>query len=157
MSVAVWKKQVEAKIDNEKNKMNICGVELKGNNAAVVVIQLNGEEKTVVATDCRKISLGDGDSSADVIRFKKDLEAFFKKHRIERVHIKKRAKKGKFAGGPDSFKMEGILQIIEGVETHLISPQRISAVMKKEGIEMPLSLKKYQHEAFLAAWSGSGS
>lgn len=131
--------------------MNICGIDLKGSDAIVAVIQIKEEHITYIDTSIRKISLGDSDINTDVIKFKNSVEKFFRKNEIEKVFIKKRMKKGKFAGGPDSFKMEGIIQIIEGAESTLISSQSITAKLKKDPIDLPTDLKKYQYDAFLVA------
>ena len=72
-------------------------------------------------------------------------------HGITHVAIKKRGKKGDFAGGPVTFKLEGVLQLLQGCEVHLVSPQTITAQGKKHDLTPPAALNKYQHEAWKSA------
>ena len=78
---------------------------------------------------------------------------FVQANAIEHIAIKKRSKKGEFAGGPTTFKIEGVFQLLEDVEVTLLSPQTINAQNKKHTFELPASLNKYQHEAYKAACS----
>ena len=64
------------------------------------------------------------------------------------------AAKGEFAGGPTTFKIEGVFQLLDGVEVTLLSPQTINAQNKKHTFDLPATLNKYQHEAYKTACSG---
>lgn len=131
--------------------MYICGFDLKGSDTIIVLF--HAEEESLNYIDCpvKKISLGDGDHRNDVISFRSAVETFFNEYNVERVYLKKRMKKGKFAGGADSFKMEGLIQSFETVEVELVSSQAIKAQLKNESVELPETLKKYQIEAFRVA------
>ena len=135
--------------------MKLCGIELKGNEAVLVVLEITVEGPKHIDIHTRKISMGDGDNAADVTKFKESLESFFKENEISKALIKKRAKKGKFAGGPDSFKMEALIQIVPNLEVTLISPQALAAMEKKNDIVVPITLNKYQHVAYLAGIYGT--
>lgn len=67
---------------------------------------------------------------------------FLEQNEIEKILIKKRAKKGNFAGGAVTFKMEGLIQLNPICNVELISPQAISSFEKKNDLEFPSSLKK---------------
>lgn len=131
--------------------MKLCGIELKGNDAVLVVMEIGEGAANHINLPTRKIALGDSDKAADIIAFKETIELFFKEHEIARVSIKKRAKKGKFTGGPDTFKMEALIQVVPGLEVILVSPQALAAMEKKSDIELPATLNKYQQVAF---WAG---
>lgn len=90
--------------------MKYCGVELKGNDAIVVGIDSTGDSYTLIATSTKKIKLNDSDIQVDVKSFTSELKAFFDEQKFDKIIIKARGKKGKFAGGPSSFKVEGIIQ-----------------------------------------------
>ncbi len=135
--------------------MKLCGIELKGNEAVLVVLEITVEGPKHIDIPTRKISMGDGDNAADVTNFKTSIESFFKENEISKALIKKRAKKGKFAGGPDSFKMEALIQIVPDLEVTLISPQALAAMEKKNDIVVPITLNKYQHVAYLAGIYGT--
>ena len=130
--------------------MTICGIEIKGSEAifAMATQGANGLEHVASATE--KIALDD-DQAANVKAFAVQIAAFVKANAITRIAIKKRSKKGEFAGGPTTFKIEGIIQLLDDCEVQLLSPQTLNAQYKKHAFELPASLNKYQHEAFKAA------
>jgi hypothetical protein len=130
-----------------------CGIELKGTEAIFVVVELTD---TATHTDVaiKKIPLGNTENCADIRSFKEAVETFFMDNSVEKVFIKKRATKGKFAGGSDTFKMEGMIQLIKEVEVNLLPSQTVSAYGKKHEVDYPNTLNKYQHESFLTAVTG---
>lgn len=134
--------------------MKICGIELKASDAILVVLETEGEDFHHVNLKTKKISLGDGDINADVLSFKEAIETFVLDNQIEKIFIKKRGKIGRFAGGANTFKMEGLIQILAVNYVMLIPPQTTSAMQKKNNIELPDSLKLYQHDAYLTAITG---
>lgn len=135
-------------------KMRICGIELKGSEARLAVVETTEDGIAHISIATRKIPLGDADSCIQVKSFKETFESFCLDNSIEKVVIKKRGKKGEYAGGPDTFKMEGIIQVSNVPEVVLISPQTIAAVQKKHNIDIPEDLNKYQHTAFLTGFAG---
>ena len=131
--------------------MTICGIEIKGSEAIFALAALDNQALTHIALATKKIALDDDDEAANVKAFAAQVKAFVQDNAIERIAIKKRSKKGEFAGGPTTFKIEGVFQLLEGVEVALLSPQTINAQNKKHNFELPATLNKYQHEAYKAA------
>ena len=68
----------------------------------------------------------------------------------DRIGIIKRNKKGKFAGGAVSFKMEGLIQLYEKKNIRLISPHTLRSFQKKENPQI-IPKYKYQNKAYLLA------
>lgn len=130
--------------------MTLCGIEIKGSEAIIAVA---APDLTHVTMATKKIALEDDDEAANVKAFASQVAAFVRDNGITRIAIKKRSKKGEFAGGPTTFKIEGVLQLLDGVEVTLLSPQTINAQNKKHDFALPATLNKYQHEAFKAACS----
>ncbi|NMY94139.1 DUF3010 family protein [Pseudomonas proteolytica] len=130
--------------------MTLCGIEIKGSEAIIAVA---APDLTHVTMATKKIALEDDDEAANVKAFASQVAAFVRDNDITRIAIKKRSKKGEFAGGPTTFKIEGVLQLLDGVEVTLLSPQTINAQYKKHSFELPATLNKYQHEAFKTACS----
>ncbi len=128
--------------------MTICGIEIKGSEA---IFALAGPDLEHVAVATKKIALDDDDEAANVKAFAAQLAAFVKSNGITRIAIKKRSKKGEFAGGPTTFEIEGSIQLLDDCQVQLLSPQTINAQFKKHAFDLPASLNKYQHEAFKAA------
>lgn len=131
--------------------MRICGIELKANNTIFSIV----EDGKYIDTKTKKITLKDDESQLDIRTYCNELLVFLEHEQIEKVFIKKRAKKGNFAGGAVTFKMEALIQLNPQCEVELISAQTISAYEKKNDIEFPSELKKYQEQAYLAALSKS--
>ena len=133
--------------------MNICGIEIKGSEAIIAVAALDGSNLSHVPLATKKIALDEDDEAANVKLFAAQVASFVRENSIDRIAIKKRSKKGEFAGGPTTFKIEGILQLLDGCEVTLLSPQTINAQAKMHNFELPGTLNKYQHEAYKAACS----
>ena len=130
--------------------MTLCGIEIKGSEAIIAVA---APDLTHVTMATKKIALEDDDEAANVKAFASQVAAFVRDNGITRIAIKKRSKKGEFAGGPTTFKIEGVLQLLDGVEVTLLSPQTINAQNKKHSFDLPTTLNKYQHEAYKTACS----
>jgi hypothetical protein len=133
--------------------MKICGIEIKGSEAIIAVASLDNQVLSHLAIATKKIALEDDDEAANVKIFAAQVGSFVRENAIDRIAIKKRSKKGEFAGGPTTFKIEGVFQLLESCEVILLSPQTINAQNKKFDFELPATLNKYQHEAFKAACS----
>lgn len=133
--------------------MKICGIELKGSEALLAVASLNAGQAEHLAITTKKIALEDDEDAAQVKDFAARAQAFVTEHGITHLAIKKRSKKGDFAGGPVTFKMEAVLQMLSGCEVLLLSPQTITAQSKKNDFTPPAALNKYQHEAWKSACS----
>ena len=127
--------------------MNICGIELKANNVILVVL----EDGKYIDTKIKKLIIEDDEKQEDIRKFCNEFLDFLQKNEIEKVFIKKRAKKGAFSGGAVTFKLEGLIQLNPLCSVELISSQSISTFEKKNQIEFPKELKKYQEQAYLAA------
>ncbi|SDR83920.1 Protein of unknown function [Halopseudomonas litoralis] len=138
--------------------MRICGIELTGNDA--VVCLLNGEQGLFNLPDsrARKLTLKKEHTRADLQRFQKELVQFLRDYKVERVVVKERLQKGKFAGGAVSFKMEAAIQLIEAdIEVNLISATQIKTILADNPLPIPFSetgLKQFQEAAFTAAYAG---
>ncbi len=129
--------------------MKICGIELKGNEAIIVSVLFDGEDYTFINKDVKKIKLKDTDNQSDVQEFTKELYSFFDANDFEGIAIKGRAKKGKFAGGSVSFKIEGIIQ--NSNYPVLIFPgATIKAKLKNSTIDAS-QINGYQEDALRAA------
>lgn len=127
--------------------MNICGIELKANNTILVVLKNN----EYIDTKIKKIILEDDEKQEDIRKFCNEFLDFLQKNEIEKIFIKKRAKKGNFSGGAVTFKMEGLIQLNPLCSVELISTQTVSSFEKKNQIQFPKELNKYQEQAYLTA------
>ncbi len=133
--------------------MRVCGVDLKANNAIFTVLQIEDDIVIYIDLKIKKLTLKDDENQNEVVSFFKELSDFLSFNKIEKVFIKKRAKKGNFSGGAVTFKMESMLQLNNICDSFLISSQAISSFEKKNEISYPNDLKKYQINSYLSALS----
>lgn len=131
--------------------MKVCGVEIKGSEAILAVAHLAKGQLSHIATDTKKITLADDDESANVKSFFELVAGFIRDNGIKHIAIKKRGKKGGYAGGHTTFKIEGLFQMLGNCDVALVSPQTISATVKKHAFVMQATLNKYQHDAYCTA------
>lgn len=131
--------------------MRICGIELKANNTIFTIIDTTNSTTHYMDIKEKKFSLENDEDSEDLLNYISFIKNIIKKYDIDTIAIKKRAKKGTFAGGAVTFKMEGLIQLNGLCKVELISPQAISKFEKKHKIEFPSNLNKYQEQSYLTA------
>lgn len=131
--------------------MRICGIEIKASEAIFAIIDCNDGSIEFVPSATKRLSLNDHDTQNAVRLFFDTISAYIRNNGIDVVAIKKRNKNGEYAGGPTTFKIEGLIQMTQGCDVLLISPQTIAASMRRNEFDIPASLLKYQHDAYLAA------
>ncbi len=133
--------------------MTICGIEMSASEAILVLVSGTKSNFSHREVEPRKLKLSDDTNPDKVKAFRDSFFAFFRENKVDLVVIKKRGKKGNYAGGPIGFKLEGIAQLYDNCPVSLIAPQTISASLKKHSPSIPQSLRKYQHTAFQTAFT----
>ncbi len=133
--------------------MTTCGIEMSGSEAILVLINGTKSNFSHHEVEPRKLKLSDDTDPNEVKAFRDSLFAFFRENNVDLVAIKKRGKKGNYAGGPIGFKLEGIAQLYDNCPVTLLAPQTISAAVKKHSPSIPTSLRQYQHIAYQTAFS----
>lgn len=131
--------------------MVLCGVEIKGSEAIFAVAELVNGSWMHIPTETKRIVLKDDDDAKNVRSFADLVAGFLRDNELTEVAIKKRSKKGEFAGGPTTFKIEGVFQINRECNVQLVAGQTIAALAKKYDIAIPTTLNKYQVDAFRTA------
>ena len=84
---------------------------------------------------------------------------FLGDYKVQRVVIKERLQKGKFAGGAISFKLEATIQLIPSpdIEVVLLSSTQIKAILADNPLPIAFAdtgLKQFQEAAFTTAYAG---
>lgn len=132
--------------------MRVCGIELAGSEARLVILE--GSVNSYVVVDCptKKLPLENSASQEDIKSLKTSFDAIFRDYSIEKVAVKKRPEKGGFAGGGKSFKIEALIQLTE-CEVELLAPQTISACLKRKPQQIPQNINAYQKTAFETAFT----
>ena len=133
--------------------MIVCGIEMAGSEARLVL--LDGTKGGFIHRNIepKKLTLANHENGLELRAFRDSLYAFLRENQVELVVIKKRNGKGGFAGGPVGFKMEAIAQLAES-QISLLSPQTISASLRRNAPVQPASILNYQKTAFEAAFCG---
>lgn len=131
--------------------MPLCGVEIKGSEAIFAVVDLVDGNLMHLVTETKRIVLADDDQAANVRSFAELVGGFLRDNKLTEIAIKKRGKKGEFAGGPTTFKIEGIFQMLRDCKVDLVAAPTIAAQDRKHSFPSPSSLNKYQMEAFRTA------
>jgi len=131
--------------------MNLCGIELKSNNAIVSVIEYLDDEINFIETKTKKIVLENDEDINSILKYKTELESFLSEYKIEKIALKKRAKKGTFVGGAVTFKSEAIIQLNTICTVNFVTSQAISKYTKTNEPNLPKELNKYQEQAYLSS------
>jgi len=136
--------------------MKICGVEIKGSEA--IICLLSFKDGLFNLPDCRvrKVEFNKRNSTGDIRYFQTTFSKLMTDYSIEKVVIKDRPLKGKFAGGTLGFKMEAAIQLIDGLEVETMSPQVFKESIKRNPIAVPFAetgLKVFQETAFSVAYA----
>jgi hypothetical protein len=133
--------------------MKVCGIEMAASEARLVLLDGDKSDFHHINVGLRKLKISDDENVDEIRAFRDTLYTFFRENKVEIVAIKKRGKKGDYAGGPIGFKLEAITQLYEECPIVLIAPATISVRIKKHTTSTPATLKKYQYSAFQTAFS----
>lgn len=131
--------------------MNVCGCEISAKEVRLAVVHLSDEDNIeMLRPKTTRIELEDDTSEADLRSFLAALHEFSRENEIDTFVIKTRAKKGRMAGGAVSFKIETLIQLVEGCQTRFVSPVALSHFAKKEVEGYPEKLPVYLKNAYLS-------
>ena len=130
--------------------MKTCGIDLKGNEAILVCLEGNTKHHRLIGEETKKIALKNSSSQKDVLTFHQEILSFLTQYGIEKVGIKERATKGKFAGGSVSFKMEGLIQNTP-FDVTILHPRTVKSGLKEVRPSAEIKVNQYQKDALSIA------
>ena len=136
--------------------MKVCGVELKGNEAIICLV--NKSDGMIDLPDCRvaKFDITEPSKTESIRDFQFKFKKLMQDYQIEAVVIKERVMKGKFAGGAVGFKLEAAIQLIDDIEVEVLTAADQKASLKRapEMVRVKeIGLKGYQQEAYEVAYA----
>ncbi|MCW6509627.1 DUF3010 family protein [Lichenifustis flavocetrariae] len=135
--------------------MRCCGASIKGSDLFLVTVTKTEDGAHGFEKDAsRKMTLNDDANQDSVRAFHNALGGFFRNNNIETLFLRGRSGSGQFAGGSVTFKIEGLLQSLDGCAVRILMPQTIAAKAKKHAFMKSAGLFKNQEEAFFAACAG---
>lgn len=136
--------------------MKVCGVELKGNDAVICLMSLDDGLYTLNECRVKKLSIIDAKDQQQIQKFQFDFAKLITDYQVEKVTIKERLTRGKFAGGPVSFKLEATVQLIESLDVTLLASSKIKDIIKNSHTTINFKdtgLKQFQEQAFMTAFA----
>ena len=136
--------------------MRICAVELKGDDAIFCIMSKNMGLLDIPEVRQRKITISNTQDTENMRWFQRQLLQLVTDYKVEKVVIRERPMKGKFAGGAVGFKLEAAIQLIEGLNVELVTGARIKEQLKHTPILMEYKqtkLKQFQEQAFITAYA----
>ena len=136
--------------------MKICGVDLTGNDAVIGLLFLESQQFNIPECRVRKLTLPKDHTREDLQHFQFTFAKLMSDYKVDRVAIRERAPKGKFAGGAISFKLEAAIQLIADIDVEVLTPKDIKSAQKDN--KLPISfedtgLKEFQKDAFIVAYA----
>ncbi|MCL6416498.1 DUF3010 family protein [Aestuariirhabdus sp. Z084] len=136
--------------------MRVCGVELKASEANICL--LSKSDGLFDLPDCRvrRLNLLDINSREQLQEFQFAFAKLMADYKVDKVVIRQRAPKGKFAGGALGFKMEAALQLMSDIEVEILTPSAIKECLSKNPIAIAFEdtgLKAFQEVAFVTAFA----
>ncbi|MEX1665087.1 DUF3010 family protein [Zhongshania arctica] len=135
--------------------MRICGVELTGSDAVVCLLNLENQQFNIPDCRVRKLSIPKEHNQYDIKQFQAAFAQLMKDYKVDKVAIKGRLPKGKFAGGAVSFKLEACIQLIADIDVIVITSSQAKAVLGENPLQIPFAdteLKGFQEAAFVTAY-----
>jgi hypothetical protein len=136
--------------------MRICGVEIKGTEAVIAILDYREGLFTVPECRARKVEFSKRNRTSDLTYFQQSFAKLMEDYKVERVVIKERPLAGKFSGGGLGFKMEAAIQLIPELEVQTMSATLLKASLKRNPVFVAFSetgLKIFQEHAFQVAFA----
>ncbi|MCB5162735.1 DUF3010 family protein [Marinomonas algarum] len=135
--------------------MITCGIEIKGSE--VILCLLSKQDGLFQIADCRQTrhTLSHSDSAESMRKFQFMLKKLFEDYKVERVAIRERPTKGKFAGASVGFKIEAAIQLIDTVQVDLFSGAKTKEILQHNPMPIPFKatgLRAFQEGAFTVAY-----
>ena len=136
--------------------MKICGIELKGSDAIICIMSRDNGLYDIPQVRVQKLSIADAGDAEQMKGFQFSFTKLMEDYKVDKVIIRGRALKGKFAGGPVGFKLEAAIQLIEGLSVEFISGSEVKKLLAKSQVDIDFrdtGLKQYQENAFETVFS----
>jgi len=136
--------------------MIICGVDLVNNDAVICILFYDRQQFSLPECRVRKLTLPKDHSREDLQYFESSFTKLMSDYKVDKVAIRERAPKGKFAGSTNSFKLEAAIQLISTIAVEILSPTKIKTAQKNRRLPIAFEdtgLKVFQKEAFIVAYA----
>jgi hypothetical protein len=139
--------------------MKICAVELRSNEAIVCLLSLKDGLFDLPQCRTQKFIMQDSLDNEQMREFQFAFKKLLDDYKVERVVIRTRETRGKFAGSSVGFKLESAIQLIEGLEVDFMTNAEIKQKLKRNpmGIDFRATgLRQFQEAAFTTGYAYLG-
>ena len=136
--------------------MKVCGVEINSNDVNVCLLSLTDEIFELPGFRSRRLTLTDINSTRELCYFQQTFAKLMQDYQVDRVVVRQRPMKGKFAGGAVGFKLEAAIELISDLDVIIMSTTDIKESLKRNPIQIDYGetdLKVYQEVAFNTAYA----
>ena len=135
--------------------MVVCGIDISGSTAIVVLLECSQDDYTIVETDFKRVELKDDKNQGLVKSFSEVIDNFLRQNGVEKVFVRRPAMSGKFQASATAFKIEAIIQLLD-IKVDLLHATTTSSRLKKKEVaaDRYTKLNKYQHSALNVAVCG---
>ena len=134
--------------------MRICAVDLKSNEANICLLELNQGMFEVPECRTRKITIANASSTEEMRQFQRTFAKLMEDYKVEKIVVRERPMKGKFAGSAIGFKIEAALQLLETIDCEILTAADMKQSLKRNPVDVSMKevgLKQFQEQAFLTA------
>ncbi|OOF11791.1 MULTISPECIES: DUF3010 family protein [Salinivibrio] len=134
--------------------MRVCAVDLKANEANIVLLDSDNGLFSVPECRAKKITVAKPEAQESIQHFHRTMSKLVEDYQVEKIVIRERPTKGKFAGSSAGFKLEAALQLIEGTDAEVLPSSVMKQTLKRHPVDVSLKelgLKQFQEQAFLTA------
>lgn len=131
--------------------MKACGVEIKSNEAIVCLMSLENDLFDLPSIRVPRVVLETPYDQEALQKFQFTFRKLMEDYGVEKVVIRERPTKGKFAGSAQGFKLESAIELIDSLSVELIRPKEIAENLKRSQVGIDFrdtGLKKVQERAF---------
>src|SRR5690606_30418907 len=136
--------------------MKVCGVEINSNDVNVCLLSLADGLFELPEFRSRRLTLTNINSTGELRSFQQAFAKLMQDYQVERVVVRQRPMKGKFAGGAVGFKLEAAIELISDLDVIIMSTTDIKDSLKRNPIQIDYAgtdLKAYQEVAFNTAYA----
>ena len=136
--------------------MKVCGVEINSNDVNLCLLSLADDLFELPDCRSRRLTLKDVNSTRELRYFQQTFAKLMQDYQVDRVVIRQRPMKGKFAGGAVGFKLEAAIELISDLDVVILSTTEIKDSLKRNPIQIDYAdtdLKAYQEVAFNTAYA----
>lgn len=136
--------------------MKVCGVEINSNDVNICLLSLTDDIFELPDCRSRRLTLKDVNSTRELRYFQQTFAKLMQDYKVDRVVIRQRPMKGKFAGGAVGFKLEAAIELISDLDVIILSTTDIKDSLKRNPIQIDYAetdLKAFQEVAFNTAYA----